>query len=87
MGHGLSIAHFLQVEYGPITPLLFTPLHDHISFPWPVMHHHLSLCLPCDLSSTQLPLSVMLRRLVVHACICSVNAIPDTKFYTVGRCC
>ena len=84
MGYGLSIAHFLQVEYGPITPLLLTPLHDHILFPWPVMHH-LTVCLPCDLSSTQSPLSVMLRMLVMHAR--SLYAIPDTNFYTVGRCC
>jgi hypothetical protein len=76
MGHGLSIAHLLQVEYGPITPILLTPLRDHISFPWPGMHH-LTVCLPCYLSSAQSPVSAMLRGLVVHAS--SVNAIPDTK--------
>ena len=48
----------------PITPILLTPLHDHISFPWPGVQY-LTVCLPCDLSPAQSPSSAMLRRLVV----------------------
>ena len=82
VGHGLSIAYPLQVEQEPIIPALHfcsreqkcTPLHacdhaqDHISFPFPEMHH-LTVCLPCDFSSAQFSSSAMLRGLVVK-CIC-----------------